>query len=465
MRDSFIAKIIPIGLAVVGVVLLYVWLSADAAMDVTLRLPIAENVPPMPSDESGGEELRGHLLQFDGEPADLPGAWPRFRGANFDAVSSEDITLARTWPTDGPRVLWSIEVGEGYAGAAVLAGRVYVLDYDHENQADAIRCLSLADGKEIWRYWYPVKVKRNHGMSRTVPAVTEKYIVTLGPKCHVTCLDSVTGQFRWMLNLVKDFGAKVPPWYAGQCPLIEDGKAIIAVGADSLMMAVDCETGEIVWQSPNPHGWVMTHSSVVPTEFMGVRMYVYCGSGGVAGVSAEDGSILWETTEWKIRVANVATPVVAGEGLIFLSGGYNAGSMMLRLVQEDGAISAQPDFRLEPEIFGSPQHTPIFYNGHIYGVRPDGQLTCLDLNGQVVWTSTSAHKFGLGPYTIANGLIYVMNDSGVLTLAEAAPSGYVQRASVKVLEGPDSWGPMAIASGRLILRDLNRMICLDIAER
>ena len=477
MRDSFIAKIIPIGLAVVGVVLLYVWLSADAAMDVTLRLPIAENVPPMLSDESGVEELRGQLIQFDGEPADLPGAWPRFRGANFDAISSEDITLARTWPTDGPRVLWSIEVGEGYAGAAVLAGRVYVLDYDHENQADAIRCLSLADGKEIWRYWYPVKVKRNHGMSRTVPAVTEKYIVTLGPKCHVTCLDSVTGEFRWMLNLVKDFGAKVPPWYAGQCPLIEDGKAIIAVGGQPkagliesrrcwpLMMAVDCGTGEILWQSPNPRGWVMTHSSVMPAEFMGVRMYVYCGSGGVAGVSAEDGSILWETTEWKIRVANVATPVVAGEGLIFLSGGYNAGSMMLRLVQEDGAISAQPDFRLEPEIFGSPQHTPIFYNGHIYGVRPDGQLTCLDLNGQVVWTSTSAHKFGLGPYTIANGLIYVMNDSGVLTLAEAAPSGYVQRASVKVLEGPDSWGPMAIASGRLILRDLNRMTCLDIAER
>ena len=465
MRDFFVAKIIPIGLVVIGLVLMYVWLSADAAMDVTLRLPIAENVPPMPSDEGGGVELRGQLLQFDGEPADLPGAWPRFRGANFDAISSEDITLARTWPTDGPRVLWSIEVGEGYAGAAVLAGRVYVLDYDHENQADAIRCLSLADGKEIWRYWYPVKVKRNHGMSRTVPAVTEKYIVTLGPKCHVTCLDSVTGQFRWMLNLVKDFGAKVPPWYAGQCPLIEDGKAIIAIGGDSLMMAVDCETGEIVWQSPNPRGWVMTHSSVMPTQFMGVRMYVYCGSGGVVGVSAEDGSILWETTEWKIRIANVPTPVVAGEGRIFLSGGYNAGSMMLQLTQEDDRISTQQVFRLEPEVFGSPQHTPVFYDGYIYGVRPDGQLTCLDPDGQVVWTSTSAHQFGRGPYTIADGLIYVMNDSGVLSLVDATPSGYVEFGQARVLDGIESWGPMAIASGRLILRDLKRMICLDITER
>jgi outer membrane protein assembly factor BamB len=58
-----------------------------------------------------------------------------------------------------------------------------------------------------------------------------------------------------------------------------------------------------------------------------------------------------------------------------------------------------------------------------------------------------------------------MNDSGLLTLAEATPSGYVQLAEAKVLEGPESWGPMAVASGRLILRDMNRMICIDVTGR
>jgi len=464
-RRTNVARTIPVALVMVGVVSLYLWLRGDVAAELTQRLAIAGNVPQIPSDENGVDELRGQLLQFDGVPADLPGAWPRFRGANFDAISTENVDLARTWSPDGPAVLWSIDVGEGYAGAAILTGRVYVLDYDRPKQADAIRCLSLEDGKEIWRYSYPVKVKRNHGMSRTVPAVTEKYVVTLGPKCHVTCLDSMTGQFRWMLDLVKDFKAEVPPWYAGQCPLIDNGKAIIAVGGDMLIMAVDCETGQILWQSPNPRNWVMTHCSVIPTEFMGQPMYIYCASGGVVGVSAEDGSILWETTEWKIRIANVTTPVVVGDGLIFLSGGYNAGSMMLRLTQDDEKIVAQEVFRLEPKVFGSEQHTPIFYGGYIYGIRPDKQLTCLDLNGQVVWTSPSTHRFGprgLGPYMIADGLIYIMNDTGMLTLAEATPTGYVQRASAKVLEGPESWGPMAIASGRLILRDLNRMICLDV---
>jgi len=467
MKAFVVVRMIPVGLVIVGAVSLCVLLGADPAAELTERLPGPDTAAQLLADANEQVELRGELVRFDGVPADLPGAWPRFRGANFDAISAEDVSLARTWNADGPKVLWSIDVGEGYAGAAILAGRVYILDYDRQNQADAIRCLSLEDGKEIWQFSYPVKVKRNHGMSRTVPAVTEKYIVTLGPKCHVTCLDSVTGEFRWMLDLVKDFKAKVPPWYAGQCPLIDDGRAIIAVGGDALMIAVDCDTGEIIWRSPNPNRWVMTHSSIIQIEFMGTRMYVYCASGGVVGVSAEDGSILWETTDWKIRVANVPSPVVVGEGLIFLSGGYNAGSLMLRLTQENEKIRADPVFHLEPEVFGSEQHTPIFYDGYIYGVRPDRQLTCLDLNGQVVWTSPATHRFGnrgLGPYIIADGLIYVMNDSGVLTLAEAKPTGYVQRASVKVLDGPDSWGAMAIASGRLILRDLNRMICLDVTE-
>jgi len=433
-------------------------------MALELRLPKRDKQELTHQVEVGPVELKGELLTFDGVEADLPGSWSRFRGDNFDNISNEQTLLSKTWPTEGPKVLWSINVGEGYAGAAVKNGMVYVLDYDRHRSRDTIRCLSLADGKDIWRYSYPVKIKRNHGMSRTVPAVTDKYVVTLGPKCHVTCLDAISGEFRWMIDLVQEYGTKVPPWYAGQCPLIEDGKAIIAPGGKVLIMAMDCETGEILWESPNPKGWKMTHSSVMPMVFGGKRMYVHCASGGVVGVSAEDGEILWQTDEWKISIANIPSPLVIGEGQIFLSGGYNSGSMMLQLKEQDSKIVPEISFRLEPEVFGAPQHTPILYENHIYGVRPDGQLTCLSLDGQVVWISSSSHKFGLGPYMIANGLIYIMNDSGVLTLAKAETTEYVQLARAKVLEGPDSWGPMALAGGRLILRDMNRMICLDVTE-
>ncbi len=212
--------------------------------------------------------------------------------SNFDNISTESVPLATNWKVKPPSLYWGIDAGEGYAGAAVYNSRVYVLDYDRQAQADVLRCLALADGKELWHYSYPVVVKRNHGMSRTVPAVTSKYVVTLGPKCNVLCADPQTGKLHWMIDLVKDYHTDIPPWYAGQCPLIDADRAIIAPGGSALMIAVDCATGKVLWKTPNPNAWAMTHSSVVPMTFKGQRMYIYCGSGGVAGISARDGSIL-----------------------------------------------------------------------------------------------------------------------------------------------------------------------------
>ena len=471
MKQSTIAYTIPVVLTISGILSLYVWLNADAAMDLTERIPAPKDDTQTPQDEGGAVKIQGILVQLDGTPSDLPGAWPRFRGANFDAISTEDFSPARTWPSNGPNIVWSIDVGEGFAGPAILAGRVYLMDYNREQQADVVRCLSLDDGRDIWRYSYPVKVKRDHGMSRTVPAVTEQYVVTIGPKCHVTCLNSMTGEFHWMFNLVREFDTKVPRWYTAQCPLIEKGRAIIAPAGTVLMTAVDCETGEIIWETPNPDGWVMTHSSIVPMEFNGRRFYVYCGGnqieGGVVGVSAEDGSVLWKNEQWKVRF-NVPMPIVVGEGRLFLSAGYGQyelGCAMLRLSETDGNITTQLEFLHPTEVFGSMQQSPIFYEDYLYGVRLDGQLVCLDLDGNIVWTSTSANKFGNGPYSIVNGLIYIMNDDGELTLVQASPSGYLPLAHAKVLDGHESWGPMAFASGRLIVRDKQRMICLDISEK
>ena len=467
MKDFVISKIIPSSLAILGIILLYNWLNSDITAELQLRLPGADGAPIVDFEPNEPVKLEGTLVRFDGVKSNLPGIWPKFRGPNSDGINKDKGELAQTWSTVEPKVLWTIDVGEGYAGAAVLNGCVYILDYDREKKADVIRCLSLADGKDIWQYSYPVKVKRQHGMSRTIPAVTEKYIVTLGPKCHVTCLNSTTGEFYWMLNLVREFGTDVPRWYAGQCPLIENNKAIIAPGGDSLMIAVDCETGEIIWKTPNPSKWLMTHSSIIPMEFKGERTYVYCGgtraSGGVVGISAKDGSILWENTDWKMRV-NVPSPVIIGEDLIFLSAGYNAGSMMLRLFEEDGVVKTELLFRLESEIFGAEQQTPIFYEGHIYGVRMDGQLVCLDINGKIMWTSTSANKFGGGSYVITGGVLYLMNDSGTLSIVRATPERYEKIAEVSILDGIESWGPIAVAHDRLILRDLTRMICIDISE-
>ena len=430
------------------------------------RVPGTDQPPGLDVAAAINPAAAGVLAKGDGEPAALPGAWPCFRGARLDATSPNDpnVPLARSWGAAGPRELWSVPVGEGYGGPAILNGRVYLIDFDREKHESAFRCLSLGDGREIWRYAYPLSVKRNHGMTRTVPSVTEKQAVAMDPKCNVVCVDSATGELRWSVNLVHDYGTTVPPWYAGQCPLVEGSSVILApAGPDALLLAVDLETGKPIWKSPNPRGWKMTHSSITPVEFEGRRMFVYCGSGGVVGVSATTGEILWDTTEWKISIATVPSPVPIEGGKIFLSGGYNAGSLMLQLKKDGARIIAQTLFKLGPEVFGATQHTPVYRTGNLFGIRPDGQFTCIDTHGKIAWTSGPGTQFGLGPWMMAGNLILAMNDSGRLTLMEASPSKFIPLAQAQIFkEGHESWAPMALAGSRLLVRDFTRMACLEM---
>jgi outer membrane protein assembly factor BamB len=457
-----LARGLPAVTALGGAALLAAVWQTDPGIPVEARVPVDRSAAAGQEPEQRALD-QARLIAGPGVAADLPGSWPGFRGARRDGISDETTPLRETWPEDGPAQLWTVDLGEGYAGAAVHEGRVYVMDYDREAQADALRCLSLADGKELWRFTYPVAIKRNHGMSRTVPAVAGGAVVALGPKCHVSCLDALTGEFRWGIDLVQDYGTEVPPWYAGQCPLVEDGRVILApAGKEVLLMAVDLSSGEVVWKTPNPRGWRMTHVSVTTVHAGGRKMYVYCGHRGVAGVAAEDGSLLWDTEEWKISIATVASPVPVPGDRIFLSGGYEAGSLMLQLAEAGGIWSATTQFRLPPGIFGATQQTPVFFEGHLYGVRPNGELVCLDLDGKEVWASGMSHRYGLGPYLIADGKILVMDDRGKLTMAKAAPDGFALLAEAQVLDGHDSWGPFALAGGRLLARDLTRMVCLEL---
>lgn len=456
---------LPIGGALAGASIFFIWLLSGARLHLEERVPGTDRAPGGEGGGSTNAVLAGKLVPGPGVPSDLPGTWPGFRGPERSGIATEASGLARTWDAAGPRELWAIEAGEGYAGAAVADGRVYLMDYDREKKQDALRCLSLADGQEIWRYAYPVAVKRNHGMSRTVPGVQGDSVVAMGPKCHVACLNAKTGELKWGMDLVRQFGTTVPPWYAGQCPLIDDGKVILAPGGpDALLVAVDIETGAVLWKTPNPKGWKMTHTSVMPMDFARERTLVYAASLGVVGVSAKDGRILWETTDWKISIATVPSPVVLPGGRIFLSGGYNAGSLMLQVKESGGKWSAQTAYKLEPEVFGATQQTPAFFDGRLYGIRPDGQFVCLDLEGKVLWNSGPGHTFGLGPFLLAEGLIFAMNDSGKLALFEALPDKFSLLAEAQVLQGRESWGPMTLAGTRLIVRDLTRMACLEVGR-
>ena len=229
-------------IGIIGFLTVFWWLNADPTKDFRVHLDGEDNRGEgnaFVQDVNIGE----HFEEFSTEYTALKETWTNFRGEDFDNISKSPVKLVEKFGSDGPNILWSMELGEGHSGAAIWKGLAYILDYDEKERADVLRCISLVDGKQLWTRGYDVAVKRNHGMSRTIPALTEDYIVTIGPKCHVMCLDRETGNLRWGLDIVKEYNNEIPFWYTGQCPLIDNDLAILATGGSALMVAVDCETG------------------------------------------------------------------------------------------------------------------------------------------------------------------------------------------------------------------------------
>jgi len=460
-------------LVLAGLCILGWWLTANPTRNFSAAIPGMDN--RLSSSDSMSEVINigEYFEQFAGEAPELNETWPRFRGENFDNISKSPVKLIDKFGPDGPKIIWSVELGEGHAGPAIYKGLVYLIDYDEEKRADMLHCFSLTDGKELWRRWYHVNVKRNHGMSRTVPAVTEDYVLTIGPRAHVMCVNRKNGDLLWGLDLEKDYQTEIPLWYTGQCPLIDNDKAIIATGGKALLIAVDCSSGEILWETPNEQGWKMSHSSVIPYTYGGRKMYVYSAVGGVCGIAADgkdEGQILWSTSAFQHPVI-APSPVCMPDGKIFITAGYGAGSMNLQLTGSGDNFKIEVLQEYTPkEGLSCEVQTPIYYMGHLFGVLTKdaatmrNQLVCVkpDDCKKFVWTSGQENRFGMGPYIIADNKFYLLNDDGTLTIIRPDITRYIQLDQAKVFEGQDAWGPFAIADGFLLMRDSKKMICLNM---
>ena len=397
-------------------------------------------------------------------PAAAPAAdWPQFRGPARNG-SSPETGLARKWPAAGPKLLWSVPVAQGYAGAAVVGGRVFHHDYDEAKSEWCVNCRSLATGKPIWQYREGREIRPNHAITRTVPAVDARFVISLDPKAVLHCLDVKTGKQVWRKSLVTEYKATIPSWYNGQCPLQEPDRVIVATGGDAILVALDKATGKEIWRTPNPARHAMSHASVMPAVLGGVKQYLYGTLKGPLGVSAKDGKLLWDFAR-KFNVAVAPSPIAVDGERVFMTASYDAGSVMIRLRTSGGIFKPECAFDMKLNEWNSEVHTPIVYKGHMFAVgkKRRGLFTCLDFEGKQVWTSDGKAAFGLGSYLLADGMFFVLEgDTGKLRLIEAGTAGYNELASAPVLTGPEVWAPMALSDGKLVLRDLSKMICLDV---
>jgi len=413
--------------------------------------------------------IGNQFTKFADLESQLTGTWPCFRGVDADNISKDNIKLIDKWPSTGPNILWKADLGEGHAAPVIWKGRAYILDYDEKLKADMLRCFNLETGKELWRRWYVVNLKRNHGMSRTVPYVCDNYIITIGPRCHVMCVHPISGDLLWGIDMVKEFNTEVPLWYTGQCPMVKNDTLIIAPGGNALFAAIDCNSGKIIWKTENPDNYKMSHSSIALMNLKGVSMYVYASIGGICGIDMQ-GNMLWKNSAFNPSVI-APTPIQISNNQIFLTAGYGAGAVLLEIVESNNKYNVLVKDIYKPQLgMASEQQTPILYKNHLFTIMPKdagsmrNQFVCAhpDNPKNILWTSSKTERFGLGPYLIADGKFYILNDDGNLSIVKAKIDGFKLLDKAKVLDGHDAWGPIALADGYLLVRDSKQLRCIDI---
>jgi outer membrane protein assembly factor BamB len=402
--------------------------------------------------------------------------WPWLYGPRRNHTS-EQKGLLRTWPEEGPKVLWTVPMGAGFGGPAVSGGRVYVLDRE-EKVGDTLRALDLSTGKELWTYAYDAAGSFMFAGSRMMPTVDGEYVYTVGPMGDLHAISTKTRKPAWRKNIWTDFGggARLPQWAIVQHPLIYGDLLIVAPQTPEVgVVAYDKRTGEIRWKSAalsGIAGYVTPSIVKVAGEDQLVMITGAVGrgrnakDGSVNGLDPRTGKVLWSYTNWQCIIP-VPQAVDAGDGRVLITGAYGAGTAMIKVAkQSDGAYAVSELFK-NPD-FGAHTQPPVLHEGHFYShytinERSDG-LVAMSLDGQIKWKTDQTPPFVRGGSILADGLMLMTDGNTKLYLIEPSPAGFKPLASAVILEPGDNWAPLALADGTLLVRGQKTLKALQVAR-
>ncbi|TWU15676.1 outer membrane biogenesis protein BamB [Allorhodopirellula heiligendammensis] len=398
--------------------------------------------------------------------------WPTFRGSDRSGVSSE-TDLLQSWPEAGPQLRWQAQgAGRGYASAAIADGRVYTLG-DGSSLADDddeyLTCFSDADGKMIWSTKTGSAWDEGQPTwqgSRATPTVDGDRVYVLTPAGGLYCCATSDGDVLWKHDLKADFGGKkADQWGYSESPLVDGDNVVCTPGGEqSTMIALNKLNGNLVWTAIHPGDQGAGHSSIVPTEFAGTKMYIQNTAGGPISVAADTGQLLW-AYEMKPPTAFIPSPVVKDD-LVFSTAGYGLGGALIRQVSRgNGKFEVEEIYPSNPKL-ANKQGGVVRIGDYIYG-GSDGsnRVLCIEmLTGEVQWEARGAGRNSIS-VAAAGERLYLHFSDGTMVLAEANPAEYVEISEFKTPNTDDrpTWALPSIANGRLYLREDDSIFCYDIS--
>ena len=373
-------------------------------------------------------------------------------------------------------MLWSAPVGEGFGGPAISGGKVYLLDRD-EKVGDTLRVFDFATGKELWTFAYSAPGTFMFPGSRTTPTVDGDRVYTSGPLGDLHAIDTTSREADLAQEHLEGFRRRPQPpqWALVQHPLIYGNLLIVAPQTQEAgVVAYDKLTGDLKWKSPalsGTPGYVQPDDREVGGEDHLAMITASVGrgrnarDGSVTGLDPRTGRVLWTYKGWQNPIP-VPQPVDAGGGRLLITGGYGAGTVMIKVEKKaDGSFAVTEVFR-NAEV-GAHTQPPILYKDHFYShdtvnERTDG-LLAMGMDGQVKWKTDTRPAFTRGGAILAEGLLLTTDGNTKLYLVEPDPSGFKALASAEILEAGDNWAPLALADGKLLVRGQKQLKCLQVA--
>lgn len=378
-------------------------------------------------------------------------AWHRFRGPNFNGISSETDWSA-AWKESGPKVAWRAQLGEGYSTVSIVGDRLFTVG-NRANQ-DTVWCLKTADGKEIWHHTFPCGKVQYPG-PRATPTVDGSRVYTLSQEGRAFCLNAADGAVVWDKDLKKELGVASPKWgFAGSALILGD---MVLYNVGDAGTALNKTTGAKIWTSGRgPSGY----ASPVPFKIGTMTAVAIFSAKELVVVEASSGRKLWSYPWVTSFDVNAADPIPSGN-TIFISSGYNRGCALLKF----DAQSVEKVY--ESKSMSNHFSTCVLLNGTLYGFSGNmgtrGGLVAMDYRTGAV--KGTYNEIGLGSVIAAGGKLILMGERGELAIAEPSAGGVRILAKAKIMGGT-CWTSPVLWEGRLYVRNHEgELLCLDLSGK
>ena len=353
--------------------------------------------------------------------------------------------------------LWKVDMtGRSFAGVVAAGDRVIVMDHE-DRVKDIVRCLSAADGKELWKYEYANEVGEDEEVDewgvdpRATPVIADGKVVVLGAKGQVVCLNLADGKKLWEKDLEVEFKTSRPDWGFCSSPTLAGGNVIVNPGGKVGVAAMSLKDGSTVWGAKSAGN---NYASFIVATLGGVTQVVGIDAAYALGLDAKDGKELWKF-EIDPGEGYLGPSPLAADGKLLLVDSRDA-----RLHEFDGA-KAKDEPAATSEDFYMDNNSPVMAEGMILGTTSDGLMALSPKDLSTLWKDDSNKAFrGFSHIITGKGRALVLGENGTLVLVKLGKDSVSTLGSIKVSKGGYA-GP-ALVGDKLFVRDEKTAYCYEL---